>query len=293
MSAFPGTLRRRVAVAFVVVGIVVAAAFASTTATFADLLADRSYLVDRIAPAGLAGRDFLGAMVNQESGMRGFVLTGQERFLAPYEEGRDSLIEAQERVLALVGDTPSLAVAMAGATDAAARWQRDSAEPLVAAVRSGGPEVVSEPELDESRKAFERFRSAMGELDRRLAFEREQAEERLEDSTRRLSATALGVVVLIVLGGVAVVLGLRRWVLAPLDRLGAETRAVTAGEFERPITPAGPAEIAEVAADTEAMRQRILTELAAATEAREQLATQARELAAQAEELAAQAEELA
>jgi light-regulated signal transduction histidine kinase (bacteriophytochrome) len=72
---------------------------------------------------------------------------------------------------------------------------------------------------------------------------------------------------------------LAHWVLRPLDAVGAQTRRVTAGEFDRPIEPVGPPEIMRLAGDTEGMRRRIRAELAAMEDAREQLAAQAEELA--------------
>ena len=63
-------------------------------------------------------------------------------------------------------------------------------------------------------------------------------------------------------------------------RSAAQTRRVTAGEFDRPIEPVGPPEIMRLAGDTEGMRRRIRAELAAME------AGPAKQLAAQAEELA-------
>src|SRR5450755_291833 len=47
----------------------------------------RTLLVDRIGPAQLAALNLENALVNQETGVRGYALSGQARFLQPYQSG--------------------------------------------------------------------------------------------------------------------------------------------------------------------------------------------------------------
>jgi light-regulated signal transduction histidine kinase (bacteriophytochrome) len=68
-------------------------------------------------------------------------------------------------------------------------------------------------------------------------------------------------------------------VTRPLARLGAEARRVAGGEFSRPLAvPEGPREVAEMGAEIDAMRRRIVEELASVEAARAQLESQAIEL---------------
>lgn len=55
--------------------------------------------------------------------------------------------------------------------------------------------------------------------------------------------------------------GLRRDVLQPLQRLGADLGKVTSGEFERPIAVVGPPELAAVSTDAEDMRRALLAQI--------------------------------
>jgi sigma-B regulation protein RsbU (phosphoserine phosphatase) len=70
----------------------------------------------------------------------------------------------------------------------------------------------------------------------------------------------------------AITMGLRRDVLAPLRKLRSQLAAVTGGNFESPITPSGPPEIAEVGTDAEAMRRSLVTQIDGARAARDGLA---------------------
>ena len=71
---------------------------------------------------------------------------------------------------------------------------------------------------------------------------------------------------------------LRRVILRPLDRLAADVREVAGGDFDRRVTPSGPREVARLGADVDAMRERIVAEVAALRDAERALLVQAREL---------------
>ena len=70
----------------------------------------------------------------------------------------------------------------------------------------------------------------------------------------------------------AITIGLRRDVLAPLRILRRQLAVVIGGNFEAPISPTGPPEIAEVGADAEEMRRSLVTEIDSAKAARDGLA---------------------
>ena len=273
------SLRRRVTIAFLAVGALVAATLGFTAWTFSSMLDARHRLIDRLDPAVLAGRDVSSALLTQESGVRGFALAADEPFLEPYNRGRAEEIGASQRLRRLLGGDPRLQSALADTLRRAAEWRQTSAEPIIEAVRQGGAKAATPALLGESERRFDAFRSASAALEAALDTEQVVANDRLDTATRRLVQVAVGGVIFAVVGGFVLWRALVRWVLAPLDSLGDQTRQVTAGEFDRPIDPVGPPEIMALAADTDAMRRRIRAELAAVVEAREQLAEQAEELA--------------
>jgi len=272
------SLRRRVGIAFLALGGLGVVALGFTGWTFHSLLDARSRLVDRLDPAVLAGRDLRGALVDQESGVRGFALAADEAFLEPYTRGRADEAAATERLRAAVRREPRLTAVLAETLQRAAEWD-GVAEPLVAAVREEGAKGATPARLQDSKQRFDAFRTAEAALERALAVERERASRALDTATRRLVEVAVAGLVAAALAALVLWRALAHWVLGPLDSLGDQARRVTAGEFDRPIEPVGPPEIMALAADTDAMRRRIRSELAAVEEAREQLAAQADELA--------------
>lgn len=61
-------------------------------------------LVDRIQPARSASFQLQNALLDQETGVRGYALTGDPSFLEPYEEGTRAEKERLARVRALTRD---------------------------------------------------------------------------------------------------------------------------------------------------------------------------------------------
>jgi signal transduction histidine kinase len=261
-------------------------ALAFTGLTFTGLLDARTRLVGRLDPAVLAGRDLRGALVDQETGVRGFALTADERFRDPYVRGLSAEADASTRLQRAIRDDRRLATALGDTMQKAAEWRRTAAQPLIESVRAGGPKGATPALLEESKQRFDAFRAASGALEQALDAERARAGQRLDTATRRLVEVAAAGLVTAALAGLVLWRSLAHWVLGPLDSLGDQTRRVTAGEFDRPIEPVGPPEIMRLAGDTEAMRRRIRAELTAMEDARELLSIQKEELAAQAEELA-------
>jgi signal transduction histidine kinase len=280
------SLRRRVGTAFLTIGALGLVALGFTAWTFSGLLDARSRLVDRLDPAVTAGRDLRSALLNQDSGVRGFALAADEPFLEPYDRGRADEVGASERLQRAIRRERRLQVALADTLQRAAEWRQTSAEPIIASVRQGGAKAATPALLAESKRRFDGFRLASATLETALDAERARAKVHLDTATRRLVVVAAVGLLVAWVAGLGLWRALAHWVLGPLDALGEQTRQVTAGQFDRPIDPVGPPEIMRVAGDTEAMRRRIRAELAGMEEARELLSAQRDELAAQAEELA-------
>ena len=87
-----------------------------------------------------------------------------------------------------------------------------------------------------------------------------------------------GAGLLVLLSLLAAALALRRTVIAPLERLARDVRAVARGDFDQALEPSGPREVAQLGHDVEAMRERILAEVAALRDAETPSSAQAREL---------------
>ncbi|WP_235619402.1 sensor histidine kinase [Embleya scabrispora] len=234
-------------------------------------------LVDRSTPALIASARLEAAFVDQETGIRGYALTGKPEYLLPYEQGRIRQ-EAQLRVLRRVTAADSraredLAVVLAHVEG----WRTLVADPIVAA-----PPGIPVPEAADrqgaAKAAFDELRAATATQQAHLQADRDHARGDLDDVRLLRTWVFAGIAAVIVLLALLVFEGLRRGVTRPVAGLVHDAERVAHGDFAHPITELGPADIRALAHAMEAMRRRLADELAFADRARRRLDEQALDL---------------
>jgi signal transduction histidine kinase len=272
-------LRVQLALALALVGGALALCLAVIVASLARLTDSRLALIGGIDPAGLAARDLRAAVVDQETGIRGYALTGQRSYLEPYERGQADDHDIAGRLRGLLGDRPDLVADVDGIERAVEQWQRETAGPTVAAVGRGDPALISTPAFQEAGKTrFDQVRAALDRLDADIAAERQARADALHDAAGRVAAAVAALAAVMVVAGTVLVGALRRSVTGPVQRLSEEVRLVAAGDLDRRVHGSGAAEFAGLAADIDAMRVRIVDELARLRQATAAVERQAQEL---------------
>jgi len=243
-----------------------------------ELTRNRNLLLEQVGPARRAALSLENALLNEETGVRGFVITANRRSLAPYSEGRREELKAYAQLRAqehAVG--PELAVQLSAVQAKAQTWRTDFVAPALTS-----PRLIAERARDgdlEGKQQFDALRVSLGRLRDVLETRDTQARDALQNAADRLQVLLIVAAVLILGGVLAAGFVLRRTITWPLSRLGSEARRVAGGEFDMPLAiAAGPREVAEVGTEIDAMRQRIVDELASVEAARAQLEEQAHEL---------------
>lgn len=241
----------------------------------------RSVVLDRNGPAVLAQLRLANALVDQESGVRGFELTGREDFLTPYRNGQVVEREALATLSKLLtgDDMAPVRRDTAIVRERAAAWQREYAEPVIAHVRSRGTEAAGAPAPSVGRRTLDTVRAALARQGADLEKVRSSGRAHLASMASFLTATFVAIVVLLVLGIAGTLVALRVTITRPLRRLGRSVRRVARGEFDHEIARTGARDVVELADDVDSMRGQIVAELSSLREAHEQLDEQARELA--------------
>ena len=219
--------------------------------------------VERVAQLSTAYSD-------QETGERGFVLSGgDERFLRPYQDGRAAAQHLGGQ-LRTVADTPELRRSLAAVTTAAARWQREAAGPEIALARSGDSAAAAARVAQGAGKGrFDAVRASLSRLDGRLQAEAASARSRLDGVRDRLVGVFAAIVALAIIGALLAAWLIRKWVTRPIDLLSDEVRRVRTGALDSPIRIDGPPELAALALDIDAMRGRIRQQLLESERSRE------------------------
>ncbi|MFE7049163.1 CHASE3 domain-containing protein [Streptomyces californicus] len=217
------------------------------------------------------------ALVNQETGIRGYGLTGTADFLTPYRQGLADQEAHTRSIRELVHGDPARLADLEAVENAVARWQERIARP-VAAAPAGAPSPAAAERLADGKAAFDDVRAALENQQERFRADRVRARADLE-STMVLRNWVFGAIALLIVALAALVFeGLRRGINAPLEHLGAEARLIAAGDFDHPITPTGPADLRRLSGEIESMRRRLVYELAFTEEARLRLDAQAADL---------------
>ncbi|MEE1941251.1 ATP-binding protein [Streptomyces sp. TRM 70361] len=242
-------------------------------------------LAGRVQPAQSAASQLQAALLDQETAVRGYALSGDEQFLEPYDQG----VREERRLLAelrpLVTPDRELADDLAAVSGGARQWRRMQAEPLIERVQRGEDISRDGQALQESRRQFDGLRALFDVQNRHFDEARDAGRAELL-RIRRLRDWTFGVMLAAFIGtGVALAVLLNRMVERPLRRLRVASRRVAGGAFEQRIHSHGPSDLRAVSAAVEDMRRRIVDELEATRSREELLARQTADLDAQASEL--------
>ena len=225
------------------------------------------------------------SLLQQQSSVRGYVITREPGFLSPYTDGLATEHRAAARLRGLIGRDQPMAADLSRVEQAAAQWRATYAGPLIELAKSGAPAGQATTLLDGSEQAFTGLHSLFDTQNAHLA----DQVTRGSASLGRVRAVTNGTFIILLIaflvaaGALAVVLNYA--VLQPLNRIRSSARRVVAGDFEHRIAITGPADLRAVATDIEAMRSRLVAAAEAARAAQEFAASQAADLDAQAAEL--------
>jgi signal transduction histidine kinase len=228
---------------------------------------NRGRVVSTLDPATLQVEQLDNSLLNQETGVRGYALSAQRTFLAPYYSGVTEEQAALANLRRALGQLPPAAQGdLASVTAQAHYWRTHYAEPAIALVqRTGQPTVGGN--VIAGKAYFDALRMKVAKLQGDISGARADALAALSDSSSVLDAVfiavAIGLAVTVVLLG----LGLRAIVIRPLHRLAAQVRQVADGDFTHEVTVRGSREVSQLAADVNTMRERILRELSATRDA--------------------------
>lgn len=268
------TIRRWLSLFAVVEAVLLLAAVAGAAIAMNNLTEARTSLLDVIGPQRLAATQLSTALLNQETGVRGYQLGRQPDFLTPYLDGRRAEGDAVTQLRQL-GALPGTQAGddLEAVLRAARSWQAVAAPSV-----EPGAGAMTPAQIERGRTLFNDVRRALGTQFDHLSTVRDTGRADLDGAASFLTAMLIAVAVLVVLLFVVLFLGLRQVITRPILRLAGEVRQVADQDVHRPVHGSGPREIAQLGADVEAMRQRILDEVAELERAHAMLDRRTREL---------------
>ncbi len=180
-------------------------------------------LADEVAPETAANAAIRVSMLDAETGLRSYLLTGKADFLQPYRSAVPLITQNLTALESLAADDPELAPLVTRQRVAAQTWLTAFAAPIAA----GTVTSADLGELDRSSAAFDSFRQTSDQISRQL---RSQTES-LVTQSRLLTEIAIALILVVGVGGKAMVIrpGLRalRFIGPPLEALHATARIST------------------------------------------------------------------
>jgi signal transduction histidine kinase len=254
------------------------AAVVTGAMALAHLNQERRRIETTIDPAALAAQQLYTALLNQETGVRGYALSAEPDFLAPYTQGIADENAALGQLQPILPQLPAATAAdLTQAVVQANDWRARYAKPTIAQVQATGKPALS-PRILAGKAAFDALRVQLARFESDVSGIRRQELSSLNQASDELDATLLVIAIGLAVAVLGLATVLRAAALRPVQVLTAQARRVAAGDFGHEVTPSGPREIRGLAGDVNSMRERILHELSAVQEANESLAEYATEL---------------
>ncbi len=235
----------------------------------------RVRVVDRLDPAAFQAQRLDSALLDQETGVRGYALSAQPSFLVPYPAGLATQRAAAASLRPLLRQEPAASADLAQVTRRATFWRTRYAQPTIQQVRAHGRPATS-PE--QGKAAFDAVRHSVTMLQADIARARRQGVANLHHAAAVLVAVCVGIAAALLIIVIGLAFALRVAAIRPLSRLAAEARQVAAGDFGHEVAQSGPREVRELGTDVNRMRERILQELSSLQDAHANLEARTRDL---------------
>jgi len=280
-----GTLRQRLASALIAAGVVIGLVVAGSGVALWRMLDSQDAVTERYFVAITGAESAYTGLVDAETAVRGYALTGYDGTLEPYDRALDAMSAFADVADPGSRAAPAVRDSAATALAAAERWGGEFADPLIAAVAAGGPSAVDASEIEQGRVLFDETRTAVESYLDLLRERRSEAVSDLAVWTRVVIGSLVALALTGALAGGFLWLTLRRWIAEPLGELAADAHAVSAGDLHHTVRATGPGEIAVLAEAVERMRVGLVAQVQAVEESRAEIAEAHDRLAEQAEEL--------
>jgi sigma-B regulation protein RsbU (phosphoserine phosphatase) len=215
----------------------------------------------------------LTALVDQETGERGYLITGEKKFLQPFYQGKrsvDVLVAALGKELrGHTIETRQLASVMVQERT----WLELTALPEIADVSAGRvADAIANEKAGNGKRRFDAVRASVATLSRSLALDEASSVTELRDRAQAtLALAAVATVAALALLLVAWRL-LKGWVTDPISVLESQVAGVAEGNLDQPVTASGLAEMNSLGRSVETMRLRLRAESEEVRHLREALA---------------------
>jgi len=196
---------------------------------------------------------------DEETGVRGYLLTRQPEFLQPYTAARLAVPSLGRTIALLLDDQPDAQVLAAGQMRAGAAWERWAQSVLRQRTDGSAGSAALVAQQRGGKTLFDRYRAATARVLDVLNRDRQTALQRSLAAVSGLD-TLFSLIFAIAIG-LGLLLGWQtgRAVIRPLRTLGRAARAIGSGDLTGPVTVTGAREFMQLGENMEWMRRQLAT----------------------------------
>ncbi len=256
-----GLLRRVEALAVLVVLVVLAVLGVAITAA-ANARHAIQVRGSQLGPANAQSAALLADYTDEETGVRGYIVTQDPSFLAPFRRAQDRIPDRYAALSRLLRDEPELLARLDRVRRDHEAWVRNIAQVEIADGQRGDfPAAVGLERSNQGRLRFDNVRSSLSDLQTGIQAARDAQSRRIRSSQVALLASLIAAVVLVLALTTAVTMAVSRALIRPFNRVRRAVDAVAAGDLQTEVPSTGPREVAELGGSVETMRARLVESL--------------------------------
>ncbi|XHY62971.1 methyl-accepting chemotaxis protein [Pseudomonas danubii] len=239
----------------------------------------------------------LRSLINVETGMRGYALTGRDSFLEPLEQGEKAFADYYARIKSSTADNPEQQARLERLKALHDQWLRDDVQgnlDLRRAINAG-----SQPaEAMAAQISAGRDKAKMDAM-RQLTSELRDAEKSLQDARSQAMDDAKASALAILIGGgllAAVLAMLVAWSLSSnlvgrIRQAVDVAKAIAAGRLDSSISATGRDEVSNLLQAFAAMQERLRTMISQIKQGADQLVSASQSISSASLQLSASAQE--
>lgn len=266
LTPTPGRRKLSFSLIFLVIGVILTSTtiietLAITHALSNDVRASQASEI-HFNPAENAESNLLIGYLDQETGLRGYVLTGDTTFLSPFVSGTKQVENAYLSLTPALAPYRQLAKQLNVVQSDGRNWEISAAlHEIVPSLNESGLQSAVQASLQQDKKSFDALRSKINALrsstistDQAARFTATQALAKLKDTV-----IISGLVSLLVILTIAILFGYL--LVMPMRRLERIATTVAGGSLGSVVELRGVREITSLSSSIERMRLGILSEM--------------------------------
>ncbi|UUW73829.1 methyl-accepting chemotaxis protein [Pseudomonas oryzihabitans] len=279
------------AILVIILALILAASHGFTQVNLAVRQNIHSYHVLQDSDAALL------ALVNMETGMRGFALTGKDEFLEPLNKGEQQFADQLQDLTQLTRDNPEQQAGLAQLGQAKQQWNNESVQQILALRRqvNAGTQpldtLTARIATAQDKGKMDAMRELLGQIKTR--------ENRLLDSrTQSMDDAKQQAMLILISGGILAALlalgiawSLSRTIVGRLAQTVAIARAIAAGRLDSPIPAGGRDELGQLLTAFGQMQDRLRDMIQGIKQGTDQLVAASHSISANSQQLSTAAQE--